>query len=208
MIPIAPGRGVRPMTRADIEPLSRVLARAFRDDPFHRWIFPSHRAWARRSHRSFAGLIHDNIERGGLLTTENGEGAAIWLPPGLPQPGALEQIAMAVRMLAVFGRRFFRVTGGFQRMMARHPREPHWYLAVLGTDPVHQGKGVGSALIEPVLEHCEREALVAYLEASRIENVPYYQRFGFEVREEIAMPADGPSVWAMAWTPSSRRGSP
>ena len=40
-----------------------------------------------------------------------------------------------------------------------HPHEPHWYLATLGTAVEQQGKGVGSALMRPVLEHCDAEGM-------------------------------------------------
>ena len=33
---------------------------------------------------------------------------------------------------------------------------------VLGTDPDHQGRGLGSALMAPVLEHCDRDGVGAY----------------------------------------------
>ena len=85
---------------------------------------------------------------------------------------------------------------GFEQLEALHPQTPHWYLYALGTDPEHQGKGIGSALFEPMLARCDAESRLAYLEASRPENVPYYQRFGFEVIGEFAMPR-GPVVWRM-----------
>ncbi len=62
-----------------------------------------------------------------------------------------------------------------------HPHEPHWYLATLGTAVEQQGKGVGGALLRPVLEHCDAEGLPCYLESSKERNVPFYRRHGFEV---------------------------
>jgi ribosomal protein S18 acetylase RimI-like enzyme len=79
----------------------------------------------------------------------------------------------------------------------KHPRQPHWYLATLGTAVDLQGKGVGSALMAPVTEHCDKEGLPAYLESSKERNVPFYRRHGFEVVKEVRLPNDGPLIWTM-----------
>ena len=81
-------------------------------------------------------------------------------------------------------------------MEKAHPEEPHWYLAVLGTAPEHQGKGVGSALISPILQKCDAEGVPAYLESSKESNIPFYQRHGFEVTGEIKV-KNGPTLWPM-----------
>jgi ribosomal protein S18 acetylase RimI-like enzyme len=78
-----------------------------------------------------------------------------------------------------------------------HPTEAHWYLAVVGTEPAHQHQGVGSALLAPVLERCDRDFVPAYLESSREDNLAFYHRLGFEVTSPVDLPAAGPRVWPM-----------
>jgi ribosomal protein S18 acetylase RimI-like enzyme len=77
------------------------------------------------------------------------------------------------------------------------PREAHWYLATLGTDPDRQGQGVGSALLRKVLERADLEGLPAYLESSKERNLAFYGRHGFEVTGEIHTPGGGPTLWLM-----------
>jgi GNAT superfamily N-acetyltransferase len=84
-----------------------------------------------------------------------------------------------------------------QAVERHHPHVPHWYLAVLGTDPPRQGCGVGSSLLEPVLSRCDAEGLPAYLESSKERNVPFYARHGFEVTKTIDLPGGGPRLWLM-----------
>jgi len=67
---------------------------------------------------------------------------------------------------------------------------------VLGTDPVEQGKGIGSALMRPVLERCDEEGIGAYLESSKHSNLAFYGRHGFDVTREIEL-TDGPTIWPM-----------
>jgi GNAT superfamily N-acetyltransferase len=79
----------------------------------------------------------------------------------------------------------------------RHPKEAHWYLATLGTEPARQGTGIGSALLRERLAAADEEGVPAYLESSKARNVPLYARFGFEVVEEFQSSAAAPTIWRM-----------
>ena len=92
------------------------------------------------------------------------------------------------------------VTWGLGNIERHHPHDPHLYLGVLGVDPARQGSGVGSALLVPGLELCDREGLAAYLETGRERNLAFYGRHGFRVTESIRLPA-GPQVWLMRRDP-------
>jgi predicted N-acetyltransferase YhbS len=77
---------------------------------------------------------------------------------------------------------------------------PPQYLAVIGSDTSVRGKGYGQALMRSRLNRVDAEHAPAYLESSKGENVPYYQRFGFEVTGELVLPDGGPTLWPM-WRP-------
>jgi hypothetical protein len=47
------------------------------------------------------------------------------------------------------------------------------------------------------LDRCDAEGAPAYLESTNPANVPYYQRFRFEVTGEITVPDGGPPIWQM-----------
>jgi ribosomal protein S18 acetylase RimI-like enzyme len=83
-----------------------------------------------------------------------------------------------------------------------HPGTPHWYLGVLGIDPDHQGKGLGSELLGPVLQRCDTDGLGAYLESSKQANLAFYGRHGFEVTDKITL-GKGPPIWGMWRDPVS-----
>ena len=82
-------------------------------------------------------------------------------------------------------------------MEAQFPEAPHWHLPFLGVSPEHQGHGLGSALMRPILERCDRERIPAYLEASTPRNRALYLRHGFVVLNEMRLPDGGPPLWRM-----------
>ena len=187
--------------KADIRELSATLSRAFYDDPVSTWILPDDNARSKQLARVFAAMTrHHHFGYGGVEVACNGAGigaAALWDPPNHWQETRRAELAMTPALLRVFGLRT-AVARGVQEAVKRvHPEEPHWYLAVLGSDPAVRGKGFGQVLMRSRLDRCDAEHAPAYLESSKPENIPYYQRFGFTVTGEIALPNGGPTLWAM-----------
>jgi GNAT superfamily N-acetyltransferase len=88
----------------------------------------------------------------------------------------------------------------FEQMDALHPWEAHWHLPLIGVDPAHQGKGIGSALLSHVLNLCDALKVPAYLEATSPRNVPLYEPHGFEKVGSIQV-ADSPQIIAMLRKP-------
>ena len=82
----------------------------------------------------------------------------------------------------------------FERMAGFRPREPHWYLPLIGVDPAHQGKGCGAALLSFALASCDRDHLPAYLESTNPRNVSLYKRHGFEPLGTIQVGQSPPLV--------------
>jgi GNAT superfamily N-acetyltransferase len=81
-----------------------------------------------------------------------------------------------------------------------HPHEPHWYLALLGTDPLVQGRGAGGRLLQPVLNIADNDGVLTYLETQKPENIAFYSRHGFTVADEISIEGS-PTVWTMRREP-------
>jgi GNAT superfamily N-acetyltransferase len=87
--------------------------------------------------------------------------------------------------------------GGLNAIEKKHPHEPHYYLMGLGVEPDLQGRGLGTKLMAPILERCDRDGIPAYLESSKEINVPLYERNGFKVTEQMTVPNGGPPIWLM-----------
>ncbi|WP_156687649.1 GNAT family N-acetyltransferase [Mycobacterium sp. Marseille-P9652] len=194
----------RPARESDIRELSRTMSRAFYDDPVMMWILPNPPSRPAQLRRLFAAITrHHHLSGGGAEVACDGPGigaAALWDPPNRWQHSGREEFAMMPSMIRAFGLRTRKALAVLELMKSVHPEEPHWYLAAIGSDPDVRGKGFGQVLMRSRLDRCDAEYCPAYLESSKPENVPYYERFGFEVTREIRLPEGGPTLWAM-WRP-------
>lgn len=70
---------------------------------------------------------------------------------------------------------------------ANHPKEPIAYLWFIGVNPQTQGRGVGSALIQEVIQECEKKKRPIYLETSMQKNLRFYKKFGFEIFHSLPL---------------------
>jgi ribosomal protein S18 acetylase RimI-like enzyme len=201
---------VRHATPADVPALTGVLVRAFAADPLVAWAV---RPDARRgdAHRRLFDLFlrRLTLPHGEVYTTTDLRGAALWTPPGTWRQGLWEQVAHLPDWLAIVGpRRVRRVFGPVDGLLRRHPHRPHFYLPILGVDPAVQGRGIGGALVQPVLTRCDREGVPAYLENTNRRNLAFYERRGFRVVAELALASGGPTVWPMWREPSAGHRGP
>ena len=172
------------------------LAKAFHDDPVFTYLLGGTPLAEQSGVTFFTAFLKIQMPHGHVYRSAGGEAAAIWAPPGEWKVPNKEIVRFLPAMFTVFGKRLVPALRTLARLEKHHPHEPHYYLEFIGTDPAHQGKGAGSSLMEPMTARCDAEGVGAYLESSKESNVPFYSRFGFEVRETVTHP-DGPSQWLM-----------
>jgi len=184
--------------------LADVTAEAFAEDPVNRWIFGN----IRGIRSAFRVLARDIYARRGICHLAPDGGAAMWMDyrkrpvPDLNRWGQLR---------LTLGQTFFGSKGSLGRAMkagktmaAHHPSDPHLYLFTIGTVPAARGKGLGRALLAPVLAACDRDGVACYLENSNPDNHGFYAAHGFERREIFPCGFDGPPLEAMWRAPQQR----
>jgi len=187
---------IRKASRADIPAMSQMLARAFHEDPIVDWVFQDERTRPKYTGRFFAGRARALIGQNEIYTVDGTVAAAMWARPDEWRDPPLRAIKELAILTPGVGLRAARVMRGLVHVESRHPKSPHWYLAVLGTEPSRQGEGLATALLHQVLDDCDRDGVPAYLETGTERNVAFYVRHGFKVSEELRLPK-GPPIWLM-----------
>lgn len=191
------------LTPADAEDATEVLATALMVEPGFAHIYPDPEVRLPAMRIIIRGILAPALADGTVwAATEDGTvlGAAILAAPGTYPPAdrADEQASPMDHPLAQFGIEQLLALEEFDRnAIAFFPKEPVWYLEILGVSPRAQGKGVGSGLLRAIL--AEIRDMPCYLETGAEANVRLYRRFGFEVVESAARlaPNNGPTHWTM-----------
>ena len=168
-----------------------AIVLAFASDPAARWSYPDPRDYLTHFPslvRAFGGRA---FAAGTAHRVDGFAGAALWLPPGI---GPDEDTLAAILQETVAAERQAEMSAVLEQMGSCHPSEPHWYLPMIGVDPVHQHKGHGSALLRHALRQCDDQHAPAYLESSNPANIPLYERHGFVTMATIQEGSSPPIV--------------
>jgi ribosomal protein S18 acetylase RimI-like enzyme len=135
-------------------------------------------------------------------TTDDHAGAALWHPPGYGGAGFIGSLRMMPSLARLAGgygrlRSISRVVDTLEARRHAHVPQRHFYLSAVGVDPERQGRGIGTALLRPVLERANAAGIPAYLETAVARNVLLYERLGFDVVEELDLPDIDIHGWLM-----------
>lgn len=190
---------VRDAVPSDAEAVTAVLTASFLADPVMSWVFDE----VDREQRLAAmwqligGAGYIPVGASTVLPAEAGvaTAAALWMPPGI-KLGDEFWAEHAAPFFEAIGSAAERLGQLSEAMSTHHPGDDHWYLLAIGVDPVMQGGGLGSLMLQHTLEIIDERAEPAYLEATSRRSRVLYERNGFEVISEFSAPG-GPSLWGM-----------
>ena len=181
---------VRVMTCDEFAAIDTIVL-AFAADPMARWCWPGQGQFLGalpRLSRAFGGKA---FAAGSAYCIGDYVGVALWLPPGIePDEEKLGEVFQSTAEPS----RLESISAIVGEMAKYHPQEPHWYLPLIGVDPMHQGRGHGDTLMTFALERCDHDRLPAYLESSNPRNMSLYRRHGFEPLGKIQVGSSPPIV--------------
>lgn len=192
------GAGVRKARADETARLAQALARAFEDDPVSAWFFPDESDRLARLERMYRLIfVPDHVGYGEAYTVDDHAGVALWTPPGEGKLSPMETLQLMPTIARIFGRWTPRALRGLSYQESKYPERPHYHLVFMGVEPQHQGEGIGSQLMRPVLRRFDREGMPVYLEASTLRARALYLRHGFEDLDVMRFPGGGPPMWRM-----------
>jgi GNAT superfamily N-acetyltransferase len=86
------------------------------------------------------------------------------------------------------------------------PEEPHWWLTAAGTRPASRHQGLGTAVLQPVLDRCDADGVPAAATVYTSTVVRWLQRSGFAVTHATRTAVDHElPIWTLVRQPRRRR---
>lgn len=195
MLDIRLPEGIRPATRRDWRQLGDITGEAFAEDPVNLWIFRK----ADILPPVFGILAQDIYLKHGICHLAGDGAATMWCHSDRLRgfsTWALVRFA-ALQVMSGNAGALRRGLGAADIMEANHPKDPHLYLFTIGTRKAARGKGLGKAILRPMLDAADRAGLPCYLENSNPANTGFYMHHGFERMKLFEVGDGGPPMEAM-----------
>ena len=190
------------LQKRDVRPAAAVLADAFGQDPIWKVVLsdatPTQKVSAFETPLRYC-LMYGRV----YATSDNLEGVAAWLPGDSTTFTPL-RLVWSGAMPAAFrlgwktAKKMEPIFGPLEAYRTETMRgRPFVYLQIIGVATSMQGRGFGGTLLRALIGDCERSGKSLYLETETEDNVRIYERFGFAVVRQIALPVIDLPMWLM-----------
>lgn len=198
--------GLYIVKKEDLVRLADIAADAYQDYPLHNWF--TNGKYDKKASKLIMQISLKTMTEDAVIYADSEEmnGFAVWLPIGFTGSktlpflvnGGLELILHSG--LGIIGR-LLTYENYAMNLKKGFTDNYDWYLYNLSIKKDAQGKGIASKLLRPMLEFCDNERMVAYLETNKESNVSLYKHYNFELKKEELIPKTTVTHYAMVRKP-------
>ncbi len=190
----------------DLGRLAEVAADAYRDYPLHNWLTKG--KYDEKASKLIMQISLKTMTEDAVIYADSEEinGFAAWLPFGFTGSKAIPFLINGGLQLilhsglGIIGR-LLAYESYAMNLKKEFTDNYDWYLYNLSIKKDAQGKGIASKLMRPMLQFCDDERMVAYLETNKETNVGLYQHYGFDLMKEEIIPKSPVTHYAMVRHP-------
>ena len=191
----------------DLDRLAEVAADAYENYPLHNWL--TNGKYDAKASKLIMQISLKTMTEDAVIYADSEEinGFAAWLPFGFTGSKTLPFLANGGLSLilhsgpSIIGRLLTYETYAMN-LKKEFTDNFDWYLYNLSIKKEAQGKGIASKLMRPMLEFCDAEKMVAYLETNKDSNVGLYRHYGFELKSEELIPKSPVTHYSMVRYPA------
>ncbi len=198
--------GLYMVPKEDLGKLAEIAADAYRDYPLHNWFTKG--KYDEKASDLIMQITLKTMTEDAVIYADSKEmnGFAVWIPFGFSGSktlpflfsGGLELICHSGP--GIIGR-LLTYENYAMNLKKQFTDNYDWYLYNLSIKKEAQGKGIASKLMRPMLQFCDDEQMVAYLETNKESNVGLYKHYGFDLMKEELIPKTPVTHYAMVRKP-------
>ena len=198
--------GLYIVKKKDLDRLAEVAADAYQNYPLHNWFTKG--KYDKEASKLIMQISLRTMTEDAVIYAESEEmkGFAVWLPFGFTGSktlpfllnGGLKLIFHSG--LGIIGR-LLKYESYAMNLKKEFTDNYDWYLYNISVKTDSQGKGISKKLLQPMLQFCDDEKMVAYLETNKESNVVLYRNYGFDLMKEELIPDTPVTHYAMVRHP-------
>ena len=186
----------------DLDRLAQVAADAYQDYPLHNWFMGG--KYDEIASKLLMQISLKTMTEDSVIYADSEEinGFAAWLPFGFTGNKAIPfLLSGGLKLILHSGLGIINRLSAYETyamgLKKEYTYNYDWYLFNLSIKKDAQGKGLASKLLRPMLQFCDDERMVAYLETNKEANVGLYRHYGFDLRKEEPVPKSPVMHYAM-----------
>ena len=198
--------GLYIVPKTEIERLADVAADAYQDYPLHHWL--TNGKYDETASKLIMQISLKPMTEDAVIYADSEQlnGFAVWLPFGFTGSKTLPFLFNGgLKLIFHSGLgiidRLLTYENYAMNLKKEFTDNYDWYLYNLSVKKDAQGKGIASKLLRPMLQFCDDERMVAYLETNKQSNVGLYNHYGFELKKEECIPKSTVMHYAMVRNP-------
>lgn len=190
------------MQEKDINSFSEILAKGFQGYSLFEYFCSNNYDiekmklfWsvALRASYNQAISISDNV---------NANGVAVFFPPEYKDIDIFSYLnAGGYKLIGKLGifkvRKMLRFDSFATKIKKKYADESTWYFYSFAVLQEARGNGIGTRLLKPMIDFFDEEKQSCYLETLKLENVAFYEKYGFKLMEEVNVPGSDLTLYAM-----------
>lgn len=163
-----------------------ILASSFQDNQSVNYIAKQDNKRAKRIRNLMAYSFEVCYLFGEVFLTEDKKACALILYPDKKKTTLKSTLLDIQLIISCIGIENVRKALSREAKISKlQPKDHSWYLWFIGVDPKYQNHGIGSELLNNIIAENEKKKRGVYLETSTRKNLPWYDKFGFKIYNEL-----------------------
>jgi len=178
---------MRIATPADIDLIKNILLASFKNDPHVNWLLEESKSKFKLN-VLIDYVVHQTLRKGEIYLSDDHNAVALWdfeRNEKLSFHYIWRNLTFLIQIGIKSVVRIVKSEAHVHNNFRKFPRYCHLYM--IGVLPEAQGKGLASALMNPMIQRMKEESIPVFLETANLRNVEIYKKKGFKIFETLTI---------------------